>query len=41
MITLLPTLGITDMQPRFTILAFIRRISTAIDDLDSLAGRGG
>jgi len=36
-VTLSPPEGIPDMQPRDTTLEFIRRISTAIDDVDSLA----
>ncbi|MCY1562617.1 hypothetical protein D9M68_1000460 [compost metagenome] len=35
-VTLTPPPGLPDMQPRDTTLEFIRRISTAIDDLDSL-----
>jgi hypothetical protein len=35
-VTLTPPEGLPDMQPRDTTLEFIRRITTAIDDLDSL-----
>lgn len=35
-VTLTPPPGLPDMQPRDTTLEFIRRISTAIDDLGSL-----
>jgi len=35
-VTLTPPEGLPDMQPRDTTLEFIRRIATAIDDLDSL-----
>ncbi|MCY1304535.1 hypothetical protein D9M70_542930 [compost metagenome] len=35
-ITLSPSPGLPDMQPRDTTLEFIRRIATAIDDLDAL-----
>jgi hypothetical protein len=35
-VTLTPPPGLPDMQPRDTTLEFIRRIATAIDDLDSL-----
>lgn len=35
-VTLTPPPGLPDMQPRGTTLEFIRRISTAIDDLESL-----
>jgi hypothetical protein len=40
-VTLTPPEGLPDMQPRDTSLEFIRRITTAIDDLDSLAAFGG
>jgi thiamine kinase-like enzyme len=36
-ITLTPPPGLPDMQPRDITLEFIRRISTAMDDVDSLA----
>jgi hypothetical protein len=36
-VTLTPPEGLPDMQPKNTTLEFIRRIATAIDDLDSLA----
>lgn len=39
-ITLTPAPGMPDMQPRDTTLEFIKRISTAIDDLDSLDSFG-
>lgn len=35
-VTLTPPPGLPDMQPRETTLEFIRRIATAIDDLESL-----
>ena len=35
-ITLTPSEGLPDMQPRDTTLEFIRRIATAMDDLDTL-----
>jgi hypothetical protein len=35
-ITLTPAEGLPDMQPRDTTLEFLRRISTAMDDLESL-----
>lgn len=35
-VTLTPPPGLPDMQPRDTTLEFIRRIATAIDDLESL-----
>lgn len=35
-VTLCPPPGLPDMQPRDTTLEFIRRIATAIDDLDAL-----
>jgi hypothetical protein len=36
-VTLTPAPGMPDMQPRDTTLAFIERIATAMDDLDTLA----
>ena len=36
--TLTPPKGLPDMQPRDTSLEFIRRISTAMDDVDTLGG---
>jgi len=36
-VTLTPPPGLPDMQPRNTTLEFIRRIATAMDDVDSLA----
>jgi hypothetical protein len=35
-VTLTPPEGLPDMQPKRTSLEFIRRISTAIDDLDAM-----
>ncbi len=35
-VTLTPPPGLPDMQPRDITLDFIQRLSTAIDDLDSL-----